>query len=149
MGNVAPPFGPQSMMWRIARENFLVFGGPRALLLQLAHPKVAAGVADPAGSARTSSPPSSAFTGRAAWMADRGLPMAAEASMAKVVAGRAAASIPQRCAALAGPLGVRVRDRFERLVRDAKIVDIFEGTGQINTLIVARRVLGYSREQLK
>ncbi|MEM3086971.1 MAG: acyl-CoA dehydrogenase family protein [Halobacteria archaeon] len=89
------------------------------------------------------------LTWRAAWLADRGLPMAAEASMAKVVAGRAAASIPQRCAALAGPLGVRARDRFERLVRDSKIVDIFEGTGQINTLIVARRILGYSREQLK
>lgn len=89
------------------------------------------------------------LTWRAAWLADRDLPMAAEASMAKVVAGRAAASIPQRCAALAGPLGLRAGDGFERLVRDAKIVDIFEGTGQVNTLIVARRVLGYSREQLK
>lgn len=89
------------------------------------------------------------LTLRAAWMADRGLPMAAEASMAKVLAGAAAASIPQRCAALAGPFGVSRKRRFERLVRDAKIVDIFEGTGQVNTLIVARRVLGYSREQLK
>jgi acyl-CoA dehydrogenase len=34
-------------------------------------------------------------------------------------------------------------------MRDAKINDIFEGTGQINMLVVARRVLDFSREQLK
>jgi acyl-CoA dehydrogenase len=34
-------------------------------------------------------------------------------------------------------------------MRDAKINDIFEGTGQINTLVVARRVLDYNRDQLK
>jgi uncharacterized protein (DUF2236 family) len=42
-------FGPHSAIWKIARENFLMLGGPRALLLQLAHPKVAAGVADHSG----------------------------------------------------------------------------------------------------
>lgn len=40
----AAPFSPSSVMWRVTRENFLALGGPRALLLQLAHPKVAAGV---------------------------------------------------------------------------------------------------------
>ena len=34
-------------------------------------------------------------------------------------------------------------------MRDAKINDIFEGTQQINMLIIARRILGYSRDQLK
>jgi acyl-CoA dehydrogenase len=34
-------------------------------------------------------------------------------------------------------------------MRDAKINDLFEGTGQINMLVVARRILEYSREQLK
>ena len=34
-------------------------------------------------------------------------------------------------------------------MRDAKINDIFEGTGQINTLIVARQILGYSRKELR
>ncbi len=37
-------FGPDSMMWRVARENVLLAGGPRALLLQLAHPAVLSGV---------------------------------------------------------------------------------------------------------
>jgi uncharacterized protein (DUF2236 family) len=38
-------FGPGSATWTILRETALLFGGPRALLLQLAHPSVAAGVA--------------------------------------------------------------------------------------------------------
>jgi uncharacterized protein (DUF2236 family) len=39
-------FGPDSMMWRINRENALFLNGPTAALLQLGHPKVNAGVAD-------------------------------------------------------------------------------------------------------
>src|SRR5438093_7825050 len=38
-------FGPASMLWRVGRERVLLAGGPAALLLQLAHPLVAAGVA--------------------------------------------------------------------------------------------------------
>ena len=37
----------------------------------------------------------------------------------------------------------------EKWMRDAKINDLFEGTGQINRLIIARRLLGYSSGQLK
>jgi len=39
-------FGPDSLVWRISRENALLLGGPAAVLLQLAHPAVAAGVAE-------------------------------------------------------------------------------------------------------
>ena len=39
-------FGPDSMMWRVNRESVLLLGGRAALLMQLAHPSVAAGVAD-------------------------------------------------------------------------------------------------------
>jgi uncharacterized protein (DUF2236 family) len=39
-------FGPDSLSWRVNREAVLLLGGPRALLLQLAHPLVAAGVAE-------------------------------------------------------------------------------------------------------
>jgi uncharacterized protein (DUF2236 family) len=42
-------FGPKSMLWRVARERLVLAGGPAALLLQLAHPLVAAGVADHSG----------------------------------------------------------------------------------------------------
>src|SRR5436190_1017547 len=39
-------FGPGSMTWRINGEAVLLLGGGRALILQVAHPKVAAGVAE-------------------------------------------------------------------------------------------------------
>lgn len=39
-------FGPDSMFWRVGRENILLMGGPAAALLQMAHPLVAAGVSD-------------------------------------------------------------------------------------------------------
>jgi uncharacterized protein (DUF2236 family) len=42
-------FGPGSEVWRVGRERVLLLGGPAALLLQLAHPLVAAGVADHSG----------------------------------------------------------------------------------------------------
>jgi len=48
-----------------------------------------------------------------------------------------------------GPLGYSRKYLLEKWMRDAKINDIFEGTGQINMLVVARRILDYSRDQLK
>jgi len=89
------------------------------------------------------------LTIRAVWMMQNGLPNALESSMAKAKAGRAATLITQRAVELMGPLGYSREYLFEKFMRDAKINDIFEGTGQINTLIVARRVLGFTREQLK
>jgi acyl-CoA dehydrogenase len=86
---------------------------------------------------------------RAMWQLQGGTPNALEASMAKAKAGRAATLITQRAVELMGPLGYSRKLLFEKFMRDAKINDIFEGTGQINTLVVARRVLGYTRDQLK
>jgi uncharacterized protein (DUF2236 family) len=45
-GGTSGLYGPESISWRINREAVLLLGGPRALLLQLAHPLVAAGVAE-------------------------------------------------------------------------------------------------------
>jgi acyl-CoA dehydrogenase len=86
---------------------------------------------------------------RAMWQLQNGTPNALEASMAKAKAGRAATLITQRAVELMGPLGYSRKLLFEKFMRDAKINDIFEGTGQINTLVVARRVLGFTSEQLK
>ncbi|MDD5311696.1 MAG: acyl-CoA dehydrogenase family protein [Dehalococcoidia bacterium] len=86
---------------------------------------------------------------RAMWQLQGGTPNALEASMAKAKAGRAATLITQRAVELMGPLGYSRKLLFEKFMRDAKINDIFEGTGQINTLVVARRVLDYTRDQLK
>ncbi len=86
---------------------------------------------------------------RAMWQLQSGTSNALEASMAKAKAGRAATLITQRAVELMGPLGYSCKLLLEKFMRDAKINDIFEGTGQINTLVVARRVLGFSRGQLK
>jgi acyl-CoA dehydrogenase len=72
-----------------------------------------------------------------------------ESSMAKVKAGKAVTWITQKAVELLGPLGYTTATLVEKWMRDAKINDIYEGTGQINTLIVAREILGYTRRELK
>lgn len=89
------------------------------------------------------------LTWRAASMADRGIRNSLEASMAKAKAGRAATLVTQKCVELLGPLGYAQDWLVEKWMRDSKITDLFEGTGQIQMLIIARNILGYSRDQLK
>lgn len=89
------------------------------------------------------------LTLRAAWMADNAQPNSLQASMAKAKAGRVATAVTLRCVALAGSLGYSEDDLLEKWARDAKILDIFEGTQQIQKLIIARRVLGKSSTELK
>ena len=72
-----------------------------------------------------------------------------ESSMCKVKAGKAVTQISQKAVELLGPLGYSTETLAEKWMRDAKINDIYEGTGQINTLIVAREILGYGRLELK
>lgn len=89
------------------------------------------------------------LTWRAAWMMDNGEFNNLEASMSKAKAGRYGTLICQKCCELLGPLGFSCEYLAEKWMRDVKITDIFEGTGQIQHLIVARNVLGYSSKQLK
>jgi acyl-CoA dehydrogenase len=86
---------------------------------------------------------------RAIWMMGQGQRNDLQASMAKAKAGLAATKATQKAVELLGPLGYSRKNLVEKWMRDVKINDIFEGTGQINTLIVARRILGYTREDLK
>ena len=86
---------------------------------------------------------------QAAAMIDKAQRNSLEASMGKAKAGRAATLVCQRCVALLGPLGYSREWLVEKWMRDCKINDIFEGTGQIQTLIVARAILGFNRQQLK
>lgn len=72
-----------------------------------------------------------------------------ESSMAKAKAGRAVTMITQKAVELLGPLGYSTEFLVEKWMRDAKINDIYEGTKQINQLIVARSILGYTRRELK
>lgn len=84
----------------------------------------------------------------AVWMMDERKPNNLEASMAKVRAGDVVVKITQRAVESLGPMGLSREHLLEKWFRDAKINDLYEGTGQINRLIVARRILGYGREEL-
>lgn len=89
------------------------------------------------------------LTMQAAWMADNRKPNSLEASMAKAKAGRVGSDITLSCVELAGSIGYSESELLEKWARDSKILDIFEGTQQIQQLIVARRVLGLSSAELR
>jgi acyl-CoA dehydrogenase len=88
------------------------------------------------------------LTWRAAWMMDHGQKNNLEASMAKAKAGLVVTLVTQKAVEMLGPLGYSRQLLLEKWMRDAKINDIFEGTQQINMMIIARRILGYSSKEL-
>jgi acyl-CoA dehydrogenase len=89
------------------------------------------------------------LTMRAAWMADNRQPNSLHASYAKAKAGRTGTDVALRCIELCGSVGLSEADLLEKWARDAKILDIFEGTQQIQLLIIARQLLGKSSAELK
>ncbi|MGI8711914.1 MAG: acyl-CoA dehydrogenase family protein [Solirubrobacteraceae bacterium] len=89
------------------------------------------------------------LTLQAAWMADNQQPNSLQASMAKAKAGRMGTDVALRCVALCGATGYAEGELLEKWARDAKILDLFEGTQQIQLLIVARQLLGKSSAELK
>jgi acyl-CoA dehydrogenase len=89
------------------------------------------------------------LTLEAAWMADNAKPNSLHASMAKAKAGRTATEIALRCVELCGAAGYGESELLEKWARDAKILDLFEGTQQIQLLIVARQVLGKTSADLR
>ncbi|HJQ47419.1 MAG TPA: acyl-CoA dehydrogenase family protein [Amycolatopsis sp.] len=89
------------------------------------------------------------LTLESAWMADNRKPNSLQASMAKAKAGRSVVDITLKCVELAGAFGYSEESLLEKWARDSKILDIFEGTQQIQQLIVARRVLGKTSAELK
>ncbi len=86
---------------------------------------------------------------KAVWMTDNRKPNPLEASMSKVRAGDVVTKITQKAVEIMGPLGYTRDHLLEKWFRDAKITDIYEGTGQINRLVVARNILGYRGSQLR
>jgi acyl-CoA dehydrogenase len=85
----------------------------------------------------------------AVWMMDNGKPNSLESSMCKVRAGDVVNKITQKAVEIMGPLGYSREYLLEKWFRDAKISDIYEGTGQINRLVVARQILGYRSSELR
>jgi acyl-CoA dehydrogenase len=86
---------------------------------------------------------------RAAWMADNRIPNSMEASICKAKAGRVGVEITLKCIELCSSLGYSYKELLEKWGRDSKILDIFEGTQQIQQLIIARRMLGIGSKELK
>jgi len=86
---------------------------------------------------------------KAAWMADNRLPNTVAASISKAKAARVATDVTLRCVALCGTLGYGEGELLEKWARDAKILDIFEGTQQIQQLVIARQLLGKASAELK
>jgi acyl-CoA dehydrogenase len=89
------------------------------------------------------------LTVKAAWLVDQKRPNTLESSMCKLKAGDVVTKITQKGVELMGSLGYSHKMLLEKWMRDGKIIDIFEGTGQINRLVTARRILGYSSRELK
>jgi len=79
---------------------------------------------------------------KAAWMADHHLDNVAEASMAKAHAARTAQMVTTRAMVLLGEEALEPGHPVEKWYRDAKIYDIFEGTGQIQRRIIAKHLAG-------
>ena len=89
------------------------------------------------------------LTIRSAWQADNKIPNSKEASMGKAKAARVASDITLKAVEMAGTTGYSEETLLEKWARDSKILDIFEGTQQIQQLVIARRLLGLSSAELK
>ncbi|GAC1626597.1 MAG: acyl-CoA dehydrogenase AcdA [Chloroflexota bacterium] len=79
---------------------------------------------------------------RAALLRQRGIPCARESAMAKLYAGDMAMRVTTEAVQIFGGYGYMKEYPVERHMRDAKITQIYEGTNQIQRLVIARQVLG-------
>ncbi len=81
------------------------------------------------------------LTMKAAFLKDSGKPFTNEASMAKLFASEAAMEVSTKAVQIHGGYGCMKDYRVERCFRDAKVIEIYEGTSEIQRLIVARSLL--------
>ena len=87
-------------------------------------------------------------TMRCTWLAGQGRPNNMESSICKAHAGSAVRAITQGCVELLGPIGISREHLLEKWMRDCRITDIYEGTGEIQRLIIARGLFDYTRAEL-
>jgi len=79
---------------------------------------------------------------RAAWLKDQGKPFTLESSMAKLYASEVAMRAATKAIQIHGGYGCMKDYKVERYFRDAKVIEIYEGTSEIQRLIIARNVIG-------
>lgn len=78
---------------------------------------------------------------RAAWLKDQGQPVTKEAAMAKLFASEMSGFVTNKAVQIHGGYGYIKEYPVERYFRDAKITEIYEGTSEIQRLVIARNVL--------
>ncbi len=86
---------------------------------------------------------------RSKWLEQQNVPPKVEASIAKAAGGKAARKITQGCIELLGPEALCEDHILDRCFRDGRIYDIYEGAGEIQRLIIARTILGYTNRELR
>ena len=86
---------------------------------------------------------------RSKWLEQQAEPPKVEASIAKAAGGKAARKITQGCIELLGPEALSEEHPLDRCFRDGRIFDIYEGAGEIQRLIIARSILGYTGRDLR
>ncbi|TLZ58430.1 MAG: acyl-CoA dehydrogenase [Methanobacteriota archaeon] len=82
------------------------------------------------------------LTWRAAWMLDKGMPMNKEASIAKLFAADTAMEVTTDAVQIMGGTGYMRDEPVEKWMRDAKVFQIWEGTSQIQRLVISREEIG-------
>jgi len=83
------------------------------------------------------------------WLAGQGKPNNMESSSCKAHAGSTVRTVTQGCIGILGPMGISREHLLEKWMRDCRVTDIYEGTGEIQRLIIARGLLDYTRTELK
>jgi alkylation response protein AidB-like acyl-CoA dehydrogenase len=78
---------------------------------------------------------------KAAWLKDQGLPYAQASSMAKLFASDVAMRVTVEAVQIHGGYGFVKEFHVERLMRDAKITQIYEGTSEIQKVVISREIL--------
>jgi acyl-CoA dehydrogenase len=86
---------------------------------------------------------------RSKWLEQQDSPPKVEASIAKAAGGKAARRITQGCIEILGPEALDEDHPLDRCFRDGRIFDIYEGAGEIQRLIIARSILGYTNRDLR
>ena len=84
------------------------------------------------------------LTLRAAWLKDQGRPAMHAAAMAKLFASETAMKAATQAVQIHGGAGYIAEFPVERIFRDAKLTEIGEGTSEIQRLVIAREILGFS-----
>ena len=81
------------------------------------------------------------LTHKAAWLRDNGQPFGKAASMAKLFASETAVNVSEEAVQIHGGYGYVKEYHVERLMRDAKITQIYEGTSEVQRIVISRQVL--------